>query len=65
MNIRVKECPFCGGGEFTKGIQFAQGSVMKESAIGDGQRMYHIFCVKCGSVVRSYVEYPKKLDEYR
>ena len=62
--IIVNRCPFCGGTEFTEGIQEYQGAVHKTKGIGMAQNLYHVFCAERGSVVRSYVCNPKKLSKY-
>lgn len=57
--LKNLSCPFCGGTEFTEGIQEYQGAVHKTKGIGMAQNLYHVFCAECGSVVRSYVCNPK------
>lgn len=63
----VKTCPYCGGTEFGKGRQMAQGNVLPlkgilKGAFNTGTPLYHMICLSCGSVVRSYVE---KSDKFK
>ena len=60
--IRDERCPYCGGSEFIKAMQVGQGGIIGiENQWGAGQYLYHVICRSCGSVVRSYVQYPEKL----
>ena len=64
MNMQEKYvCPFCGNNrEFVTGKQVNESNVVKNKVftIG-GQALYHIICLKCGTVVRSFVSHPEKL----
>jgi predicted nucleic-acid-binding Zn-ribbon protein len=56
-----EKCPYCGGTEFvtarqTPGIESANKLINFK-----GQWLYHIICLNCGTVVRSYVKEPEKL----
>ena len=62
--IRIGECPFCGGTEFTEGVQDLHGQVMCKKRNGSSMALYHVFCTACGSAVRSYVYRPRELDPY-
>ncbi len=49
----IKECPFCGSKDFT------EAKARFVSPLDDGFHgsvLYHTICLKCGSVVRSYVK---------
>jgi len=59
--ITIDHCPFCGGTEFTKGLQQYQGAITSSCRILKSQTLYHIICMDCGSVVRSYVAKPEDL----
>lgn len=56
-------CPFCGGTEFTEGMQDFHGGVHKTKGISMEQNLYHVFYTECGSIVRSYVYNPKKAEQ--
>lgn len=63
--INIKECPFCGGTEFTHGVQKDRAAVIStKSGWCKPESLYHIFCTKCGSVVRSYIYNPEKMEPY-
>lgn len=60
-NIEIKECPYCGAREFVKGLQMGQGNIkptesLIKAAFSNGSPVYHILCINCGSIVRSYVK---------
>lgn len=57
----VSRCPYCGGTELTEAFQTAYGAVSGTSNRLGGVPLYHTVCLKCGSVVRSYVKKPEKL----
>lgn len=59
--IEIKECPYCGNKTFSEGRQMGQGNVQStkgvfKGALSSGTPLYHTICLKCGSVVHSYVE---------
>lgn len=61
---KAYKCPWCGCEDMVKGVQAAYANVMSDRfKVGVGQKLHHIICKNCGSVVRSYVEHPEKLDE--
>ena len=62
--IMITKCPFCGGTEFTEGVQVFHGAVNKPRGLGKVQTLHHIFCRDCGSVVRSYIYEPEKMSKY-
>ena len=57
----VSRCPYCGGTEFVEAFQAAYGAVSATNNKLGGRPLYHSICLKCGSVVRSYVKEPEKL----
>lgn len=57
----VSRCPYCGGTEMTEAFQAAYGAVAATSNKLGGRPLYHSICLRCGSVVRSYVKEPDKL----
>lgn len=56
-------CPFCGGEDFVEGIQksYAQITPANKVLTLKSQNVYHIICLKCGTIVRSYVKNPQEL----
>lgn len=54
-------CPYCGGTEMVLGRQIAKGGVRPEKISIKEIPLHHIICANCGTVVRSYVEYPEQL----
>ena len=60
-HIKIKKCPYCGGTQFTKGVQECHGSIMGENMWAGGQPLRHVVCLNCGCVVLSYVAEPKML----
>jgi predicted nucleic-acid-binding Zn-ribbon protein len=62
MNNTIKFCPYCSGTQFITGRQDGYGAVVPAGALSlKSQKLYHVICLNCGSVVRSYVENPSKL----
>ena len=57
----VSRCPYCGGNEIIEAYQTAYAAVTATSNKLGGRPLYHSICLKCGSVVRSYVKEPEKL----
>lgn len=55
-----EKCPRCGCETSVIGVQSNQGEVYRKNLLG-GQTLYHVICLKCGSVIRSYVKKPEKL----
>ena len=60
MDIKIARCPFCGGNEFIEARQI-QGEAYVSAQALFGQELKHTICRNCGSVVRSFVEYPENL----
>jgi predicted nucleic-acid-binding Zn-ribbon protein len=56
-----EKCPYCGGTEFVTAKQTPGIESAKRPINVKGQWLYHIICLNCGTVVRSYVKEPKKL----
>ncbi len=61
----VPRCPYCGGTEMIETFQSAYGAVTSHEKKLSGMALYHTVCLKCGSVVRSYVKTPEKLLKRR
>lgn len=62
-NYNQKErCPYCGSYRNVIGYQDGYGSVSANKTITfKSQRLYHIFCLDCGTLIRSFVVNPEKL----
>ena len=62
--IKIEECPYCGGTEFIDAMVESYGGVCASVGFhSSGIRV--VVCRDCGSIVRSYVKdaeklYPKK-----
>ena len=56
------KCPYCGKEEFVTGKQGAVYAGVKNSVLKE-RALYHEICVNCGTVVRSYVKNPEKLQK--
>ena len=54
-------CPYCGGNKMVLAYQTAYGAVSSTSNRLGGRPLYHSVCLRCGSVVRSFVKEPEKL----
>ena len=63
MDCKQDICPHCGGTETVAAKQTGQGSVVSKEALTliSGQPLFHVVCLNCGTVIRSYVKYPKHL----
>lgn len=58
-----EKCPFCGSSEFVEGKQEGYASVgpSNKTLTFKSQVLYHVICLNCGAVVKSYVKNPKKI----
>ncbi len=59
--IKIEQCPFCGGKEFINGKMSACGGVIIEKGIHASAAVQVLVCRDCGSIVRSYVSDAEKL----
>lgn len=59
----VEKCPYCGKQEFVEGKQEGYGSIAPANKVltFKSQILYHIICLNCGAVVKSYVKEPQKI----
>lgn len=59
----IEKCQYCGNDKFVEGKQFSQGAVYPKNKFltFHYQILYHIICVNCGAIVKSYVKNPKEL----
>ena len=61
METKVK-CPYCGKEETVIGKQIGYAAIKPNKKISlSEQPIYHIVCLNCGSIIRSYVQNPKEL----
>lgn len=59
---KIETCPYCGHNKFGMGFQWTHARVFKPH-LNFGENLYHIICLNCGSVVRSYVKNPEKFKD--
>lgn len=61
QNTRMM-CPYCGSGEQVIGKQNGYGTVKanRRFSLRD-QTIYHVICLRCGAILKSYVKHPQKL----
>lgn len=52
-SLKIEKCPYCGATEFAE----AKQRYVSPAYDGfHGSVLYHTICLKCGSVVRSFVK---------
>ncbi len=58
-----EKCPYCGKEEFVEGKQEGYASIAPANKVltFKSQVLYHLICLNCGAIVKSYVKEPKKL----
>ena len=61
MDIKITECPYCFGNEFVEGKQDSHADMESTENIWYSGAIYHVVCLRCGSIVRSYVKNPEKM----
>ena len=64
MEVKKDICPHCGGTNTVDGKQTGQACVTSKQAwtLVRSQPLFHVICLDCGTVIRSYIEYPKQLS---
>lgn len=64
--VEYYTCPWCGCKEVVYGKQDNQASIkpikFKMPMYPKMQTITHIICKQCGTIIRSYIEEPEKLD---
>lgn len=62
MKIEEK-CPYCGKQEFVEGKQEGYANIAPANKVWTfkSQTLYHLICLNCGAIVKSFVKNPKKL----
>ena len=59
---RQEKCSCCGCENNVIGVQSSYGRVCSDTRIMlSGQTLYHVICLECGAVIRSYVKNPERL----
>lgn len=59
---KQEKCSYCGCENNVIGIQTSYGRVCADTRmLLNGQALYHVICLECGSVVRSFVKNPERL----
>ncbi len=63
MEKEQSKCPYCGETETVTAVQqgYANLTPVGKVFTTKEQSLYHVICLKCGSVIKSYVENPQKL----
>ncbi len=57
-----EECPYCGKKENVIGKQDSYANIRPNKLFSlKEQAIYHVVCLNCGSIIRSYVKNPKEL----
>ena len=57
-----EKCPHCGKSNNVIGRQQGYGCVEADKVLTlKSQSIYHVICLECGTVIRSFVKKPKKL----
>lgn len=58
----MEKCPRCGCEKNVTGIQTNQGCICADTRLLlNRQALYHVLCLECGTVIRSFVKYPERL----
>lgn len=57
----TERCPYCGCEKSVIGVQSSYGRICADTRmLLNGQALYHIICLDCGTVIRSFVKRPKQ-----
>ena len=61
--MKEEKCPYCGSKEFIEAKQegYAEVRPTNKTLTFKSQILYHIICLNCGTVIKSYVKNPKRL----
>lgn len=65
MSIKNIICPLCGNNSAVTGVQTGYAAMSSTESIWKGSDLYHDICLRCGTVIRSYVKDPAKLIKKR
>lgn len=59
---KIEKCPYCGSTKNVIGKQSTYAKVCPNKKIAlREETLYHVICLKCGTVIRSYVKNPENL----
>lgn len=57
-----EKCPHCGSQENVAGIQGVEAYVSSTRKLSvKREQLHYIICLKCGTVIRSFVQKPERL----
>lgn len=60
--VEQEKCTRCGCEKNVIGIQTNQGCICADTRLLlNRQALYHVFCLECGTVIRSFVKNPERL----
>ncbi len=59
--IKNETCPHCGATENVIGKQVGNAMVNPDKISWKSEIIYHVICLNCGTVIRSYVKNPQRL----
>ena len=60
MEKNFDVCPFCGGTKTIEGVQSGYGKIFRSNKLlSFGKPLYHVICLDCGAVIRSYIKDPQ------
>lgn len=59
----IEKCPYCGNTKFVEGVHCGYATIKPVDKIFTMKEtnLYHIICLNCGAVIKSYVKKPEKL----
>lgn len=59
--MKEEKCPYCGSKNFVNARQSGYTNIRADKTwTFKEQVLYHIICLDCGTVVRSYVKFPEQ-----
>lgn len=57
------KCPWCGCEDMVYGVQTDKARIKPAKTITFvEEKLIHVICKQCGTIVRSYVEHPEKFE---
>lgn len=66
MQEKKEICPYCGQEKFVIGKQTGYATLKPNKRVSlKEETIYHKICLNCGTVVRSFVNNPKNLLNYK
>ena len=58
------ECPYCGSGEFVRGLVSGMSLQHPKQPFGARHIVYCQICKRCGTIVRKFIANPQELPDY-